>query len=69
MGGLIIIPAATAKRLARNLNGMLLLAAALAVCATLIGTAIAAWLHRETGPLIVLVAAVGFLASLLRRPG
>jgi ABC-type Mn2+/Zn2+ transport system permease subunit len=69
MGGLIIIPAATAKRLARNLNEMLLLAAALAVCATLIGSALAAWLHRETGPLIVIIATVGFLASLLRRPG
>ena len=69
MGGLIIIPAATAKRLARNLNEMLLVAAVLAVCATLIGSAIAAWLGQETGPLIVLVAAVGFMASLLRRPG
>jgi ABC-type Mn2+/Zn2+ transport system permease subunit len=69
MGGLIIIPAATAKRVARNLNEMLVLAAALAVGATLIGSALAAWLHQETGPLIVIIATLGFLASLLRRLG
>jgi len=68
MGALIIIPAATAKRAARSLNGMLLLAVAVAVVATATGTWLAAWLHRETGPLIVTVAAVAFLLSLLRRP-
>jgi zinc transport system permease protein len=67
MGALIIIPAATAKRLARNLNQMLLTAVALAVLATVVGTSIGAWLGQETGPFIVLVAACGFLISLLRR--
>jgi zinc transport system permease protein len=67
MGALIIIPAATAKRVARNLNGMLRVAVAVAVVATAAGTWIAAWLHRETGPLIVTVAAGAFLVSLLRR--
>jgi len=67
MGALIIIPAATAKRLARNLDGMLRLTVALSVFATLLGTAIASWLHRETGPLIVTVAAAVFLISLVRR--
>jgi ABC-type Mn2+/Zn2+ transport system permease subunit len=66
MGALIIIPAATAKRLARNLNQMLLTAVACAVLASVFGTLIGAWLQRESGPLIVLVAAVGFLLSLLR---
>jgi ABC-type Mn2+/Zn2+ transport system permease subunit len=68
MGALIIIPAATAKRLARNLSGMLQLAVLVAVVATLLGTWIAAHLHKETGPLIVTVAAGMFLISLLRRP-
>jgi ABC-type Mn2+/Zn2+ transport system permease subunit len=68
MGALIIIPAATAKRLARNLNGMLSVAVALAVVAATVGTGLAAWLHRETGPLIVTVAATTFLVSLFRRP-
>lgn len=67
MGALIIIPAVTAKRLARNLNQMLLLAVTFAILATLLGVGIASWLHQETGPLIVLVAASGFLISLLHR--
>ena len=67
MGALIIIPAATAKRLARNLDGMLWLAVALAVFATLLGTWAAGWLHRETGPLIVTVSAATFFIRLVRR--
>jgi ABC-type Mn2+/Zn2+ transport system permease subunit len=69
MGALIIIPAATAKGLARNLNSMLWMAIAFAVFATLLGTWLAGRLHRETGPLIVTAAAGMFLLSLLRpRP-
>ncbi len=64
MGALIIIPAATAKRLARNLDQMLVIAVLAAVIATVSGTWLAAWLHRETGPLIVTVAASCFLLSL-----
>jgi len=67
MGALIIIPAATAKRLARNLTEMLVLAAGIAVVATLAGTWLASWLNRETGPFIVIAAAVCFLLSFLRR--
>lgn len=66
MGSLIIIPAATAKRLSTNLNQMLTIAAALAVAATLAGSWLAVWLHRETGPVIVTLAAAGFLLSFLR---
>jgi zinc transport system permease protein len=65
MGALIIIPAATAKRLAGNLSGMLTGAAAIAVAATAAGNGLAAWLHRQTGPLIVLVATGCFLLSFL----
>ncbi len=68
MGSLIIIPAATAKRLAGNLSGMLALAAAIAVLSTVIGTWAASALHRQTGPLIISTAAVFFLLSLVRRP-
>lgn len=67
MGALIIIPAATAKRLTRNLSGMLITAVVLAVVSTLAGTLLAARLHRETGSVIVTVAAGLFLLSLLRR--
>lgn len=65
MGALIIIPPATAKRLARNLSGMLTISVLVAVIATVVGSHLAVWLHRETGPLIVTVAAVCFLLSLL----
>jgi ABC-type Mn2+/Zn2+ transport system permease subunit len=68
MGALLIVPAATAKRLARSLNGMLTVAVAVAVIATAGGTWMAVWLHRDTGPLIVTVAAGAFALGLLRRP-
>jgi ABC-type Mn2+/Zn2+ transport system permease subunit len=68
MGALIIIPAATAKRLAKNLTGMLLIAVVIAMIATLVGSYLGSVLHRETGPLIVLTAAGLFLLSLLHRP-
>ena len=65
MGALIIIPAVTAKGIARNIGQMLSMTVALAALATTIGTLIASWLQQETGPIIVLVAAGGFLLSLL----
>jgi zinc transport system permease protein len=69
MGALIIIPAATAKRVARNLDQMLVISVIAAMTATLSGTWLAGRLHQETGPLIVTVAAVCFLLSLgFRKP-
>jgi ABC-type Mn2+/Zn2+ transport system permease subunit len=67
MGALIIIPAAAAKRFARNLNGMLAFSVVIAVFSTVSGIALTSWLHRETGPLIVMIAAAVFLLGLLRR--
>jgi ABC-type Mn2+/Zn2+ transport system permease subunit len=67
MGSLIIVPAATAKRLSRNLNQMLVLSALAAVTATVIGSSLGRLLHRETGPLIVTIAAAGFLMTFLQR--
>lgn len=67
MGALIIIPAATAERVARNLNAMLIAAVVIAVFSTLLGSAMAVWFHRETGPFIVMTATGVFLLSLLRR--
>ena len=69
MGSLVIIPAATARRLASDLRGMLAISVAVAVFSTLLGTALAGALHRATGPLIVVTAAGIFFASLARpRP-
>lgn len=60
MGSLLIIPAATARRLARSLTQMLVLATAFAVLATVAGGALAARSGRESGPLIVSAAAASF---------
>ncbi len=65
MGALVIIPAATAKRLAHNLNGMMWISVMLSVISTILGSAIAAHLHGQAGPIIVLVATALFLLSLL----
>lgn len=67
MGALVIIPAVTAKRLATSMTGMLVVSVTVAVVATVAGTIVAHSIHRETGPMIVIVAAVCFLFSLLRR--
>jgi ABC-type Mn2+/Zn2+ transport system permease subunit len=67
MGSLIIIPAATATRLAKNLNQVLALAASISVATTVLGAWLALWFHRETGPVIVMLAAACFLLSFLRR--
>lgn len=67
MGSLLIIPAATAKRLSVGLGSMLVISAAVAVTCGLGGAALAAWRHTEPGPVVVLLAAGIFAASLLRR--
>ncbi len=68
MGSLVIIPAATAKVMARSLSGMLGIAGGAAVLSTVAGEAIAWRLHRPTGPVIIAVAAALFFAALpLRR--
>jgi ABC-type Mn2+/Zn2+ transport system permease subunit len=67
MGSLIIIPAATAKHLTHRLGAMLAVAVAVAVVSTVAGTSLARALERETGPVIIAVAAGIFFVALLRR--
>ena len=67
VGSLVIIPAATAKRLARSLRGMLVISVAVSIASTTLGTWLSLALHRAPGSMIVLVAAGFFLLSLLRR--
>ncbi|HLB53872.1 MAG TPA: metal ABC transporter permease [Gemmatimonadales bacterium] len=69
MGSLIIIPAATAKHLARSLRSMQLIAVAIATLATLVGTMAAPALHAEPGPLTITIAAGIFVLSLGFRRG
>ena len=67
MGSLIIIPAAVARRLARNLNGMLAVSVVVAVLSTGAGTYAATLQGRQSGPFIVMIAGGLFALSLLRR--
>jgi zinc transport system permease protein len=67
VGSLVIIPAATAKRLAHSLRGMLAISVAISIASTTLGTWLSLSLHRTPGSMIVLVAAGFFLLSLLRR--
>ncbi len=70
MGSLIIIPAATARQLARSLGGMQLISVSIAVGATLAGSLAAPALGLETGPVIIVVAAAAFFLGLaVPRPG
>ena len=66
MGSLIIIPATVAKRLAQSIDGMFAIAIGTAIASTLLGSWIAAWAHRPSGPVIVVIAGVLFFLSLLK---
>jgi len=68
MGSMIIIPAATAKRLARTLPQMLAYAVGVAVLATVVGTELAGHISRPSGPVIICTAAVLFAVTLVKRP-
>ena len=67
MGSLIIIPAATAKRLTTTLNSMLVAAVAIATASTVAGAVLARIVHCDTGPVIIAIAAAVFFVSLLER--
>jgi ABC-type Mn2+/Zn2+ transport system permease subunit len=68
MGSLVIIPAATARRLARDLREMLLISVAVALVATLGGVWLDSRLGTDngSGPMIIVVGSVCFLLSTLR---
>lgn len=67
MGSLIIIPAAAAKRLSTSLDQMLILAALIALVATVAGFALAGSLHQQSGPVIVTLSAAFFLLTFFKR--
>jgi ABC-type Mn2+/Zn2+ transport system permease subunit len=68
MGSLVIIPAATAKHLARSLSEMLAISVGVALFSTLVGQGVASRLARPPGPVVITIAAALFLASLpIRR--
>ncbi|HXQ30199.1 MAG TPA: metal ABC transporter permease [Gemmatimonadales bacterium] len=63
MGSLLIIPAATARRLGRGLTSMFAVSVGVALISTLVGTYVAGALGQETGPCIIVTAASCFLIS------
>ena len=63
MGSLIIIPAATARRLARDLTGMFTISVIVALASTLAGLWLAARWGKQSGPLIIAIAAGLFLVT------
>lgn len=65
MGSLVIIPAATAKRVARDLRQMLAVSVGVALVSTVVGTALATALGWESGPPIVLTATACFVLGLI----
>ncbi|MBI2056541.1 MAG: metal ABC transporter permease [Candidatus Sungbacteria bacterium] len=65
MGSLIIIPAATARNLAKNLNGMLAIASGSAVVSVIGGLMIAERFDFTLGPIIIAIAGMLFVISLL----
>jgi ABC-type Mn2+/Zn2+ transport system permease subunit len=70
VNALLVIPAATAKLLARSLGQMFVLAPLFGIASVLLGLTISAGADAPSGPAIVVVAGVGFLAawvSTLRR--
>ncbi len=68
MGSLVIIPASTARYLARSMAGVQAIAVVLAVAAMLAGELLAPRLHAAPGPVAIVAAAVMFFVALLVRP-
>jgi zinc transport system permease protein len=67
VNALLVIPAATAKLLARSLKQLLVLAPILGTLSVLAGLGLSYRLDLPSGPAIAVVAGLGFLAAWLRR--
>jgi zinc transport system permease protein len=66
---LLTLPAAMASRFARTLPGVMALASLLAMSFSLVGLAVSYRFDLPSGASIVLVAAIAYLASQLKRAG
>jgi len=63
VNALLVIPAASAKPLARSLAQMFVLAPLFGIGSVLAGLAISAWVDVPSGPAIVVTAGIVFLAA------
>jgi zinc transport system permease protein len=64
MGSLVIIPAAAAKNLSRNLNGYSVMSGIIGALSALLGIIAARYLGLAPGPIVVLASGVIFLGTL-----
>lgn len=67
MGSLIIIPAAAARNVARNLKSMLILSSGTAVVSVLLGILISRIEGFQLGPVIIIIASIIFVCTLFFR--
>jgi len=63
VNALLVIPAATAKLLARSLGQMFVLAPLLGIGSVLAGLMVSSWVDAPSGPAIVVIAGILFLAA------
>jgi ABC-type Mn2+/Zn2+ transport system permease subunit len=67
VGALIIVPAATARRLSSSLNRFLILSCVASIVSVGTGFIVSRYLHLALGPAIVGISSVMFALSLLKR--
>lgn len=65
MGSLIIIPAATARNIAKNLNSMLALSSIVALVSVASGMIASQFFTVQLGPVIILIAGMLFVGTLI----
>lgn len=65
MGSLIIIPAAAARNVARNLNSMLVISSGIALVSVISGIFVSKVFEFQLGPVIIIIASVFFTATFL----
>lgn len=63
VNALLVIPAATAKLLARSLGQMFILAPLFGIGSVLAGLIVSSWIDAPSGPAIVVIAGMLFLAA------
>lgn len=66
-GAMVIIPAVTAKNVAKNIKGYQLMSIVFGAAATVAGILIANYYHVSSGPVIVLTAIAVFILSFIFR--
>lgn len=67
MGALVIVPAASAKNISKNIRSYYLYSITIGVSSTVIGAIIANAIHIQTGPTVVLTSIIIFIATYIMK--